>query len=125
MVVRKWQLFCIFLSFQSITVSSIQCCVGDNTCLEKPIDCPSNVCFKLVFFSTAEERGCMNDLIKYLKFPNSGGGSGDDQCQQLDAQNPGMSLCKCTSNLCNSSTKHFAYLAPVLASILSVVFSFL
>ncbi|UJR20356.1 hypothetical protein I4U23_023487 [Adineta vaga] len=121
MVVRKWQLFFIFLSFQSSTVYSILCCVGDNTCLAKPIDCPSNVCFKLVFNKAAEERGCMNDLMKYLKLANSASGPGDDQCQQLDSQMAGMSLCKCTSDLCNSSTKHFSFVFPVLMSIIFVV----
>jgi len=34
------------IAYKSNNVYSILCC-QDNTCSEKTIDCPSNVCFKL------------------------------------------------------------------------------
>ncbi|CAF5216737.1 unnamed protein product, partial [Rotaria magnacalcarata] len=107
MLMIKWQK-CIFIFFllsiyRLNKVHSIQCCVGDNTCTAKPVDCPSNVCFKLVFDKISEYRGCMKDLISILGFTNtdsrnlneSGGtdsGSSNDQCQKIDTQGAGMSL---------------------------------
>ncbi|CAF1112641.1 unnamed protein product [Adineta steineri] len=93
-------LFFILLSSKLYTVNSIQCCVGsDNTCSMAPVDCPSNVCFKLVINKASEERGCMNDLIALVNVPNIGpnplnddSGSSNDQCQQSDTQGTGMSL---------------------------------
>ncbi|CAF1100669.1 unnamed protein product [Adineta steineri] len=125
-------LFFILLSSKLYTVNSIQCCVGsDNTCSMAPVDCPSNVCFKLVINKASEERGCMNDLIALVNVPNIGpnplnddSGSSNDQCQQSDTQGTGMSLCKCTSNLCNSSSKYSYFSFPVMILICFVVYQF-
>ncbi len=36
------------IATKTFAVYSIQCCTGgDNTCSSKPVDCPSNTCFKL------------------------------------------------------------------------------
>lgn len=121
------------------SIQSIQCCL-DSACSEKFIECPKNVCFKLGrkhkremnqsfgFFSLfdedmqipgsekhREERGCMNDLVN-LVLPKKGNGSNlmddnGDSCQKMDAATGGIILCKCTSNLCNISSKnsHLSY----------------
>ena len=72
----------------------------------------------------SEERGCLNDLIAILKFPNLSNSAGDDQCQQLDLQTAGMSLCKCTSDLCNPAAKHTALLWPVAVASVLLVYQF-
>ncbi|UJR29522.1 hypothetical protein I4U23_010739 [Adineta vaga] len=109
--------FLIFLSYKTLAVYSIQCCTGDdNTCTSKPVDCPSNICFKLVINKVTEERGCLDDLIKLLNFGNKDNrkssnensltsGSSNDQCHKLGTYGNGMSLCRCTNHLCNSSLK--------------------
>jgi hypothetical protein len=38
--------YLIKIDYKSNSVYSIQCCVGDSSCSEKPADCPSNVCYK-------------------------------------------------------------------------------
>ncbi|CAF3183544.1 unnamed protein product [Rotaria socialis] len=107
MLMIKWQK-CIFIFFllsiyKLNKVHSIHCCVGDNTCTAESVDCPSNVCFKLVFNKISEYRGCMTDLMKSLGSQNinsqnldenSGthSGSSNDQCQKIDTQGAGMSL---------------------------------
>lgn len=63
----------------------------------------------------SEERGCLEDLIKLLNFGNNDRTLNErngltsaplnDQCHRLGKQENGISLCKCTSNLCNSSPK--------------------
>lgn len=63
----------------------------------------------------SEERGCLEDLLKLLNFGNNDrtlnerngltSGPLNDQCHRLGKQENGISLCKCTSNLCNSSSK--------------------
>jgi len=69
----------------------------------------------------------MGDLINLVKPQylegqnlNDDNTSSNDQCQKLD----GMSLCKCTSNLCNSSSKYTYFSFPVLIFILFVVYQF-
>ncbi len=47
---------------KTIGIYSIQCCTGDdNTCSSKPVDCPSNICFKL---------GKYLVLIRFISFEN-------------------------------------------------------
>ncbi len=65
----------------------------------------------------SEDRGCLEDLITLLRAANNdhgktlNDGNGltnaplTDQCHRLSAFGNGISLCKCTSNLCNSSPK--------------------
>ena len=71
----------------------------------------------LVINKITEERGCLDDLIKLLNFVNKDSrtvnnengltsGSSNDQCHKLGPYGNGMSLCKCTNNLCNSSSKY-------------------
>jgi len=130
---------------RTAAVYSIQCCTGDdNTCSSKPVDCPSNICFKLgkiwfisficnyflivVIGKLTEERGCLDDLIKLLNFSNKGrtitdgnsltSESSDDQCHRLGTYGNGMSLCKCTSDLCNSSSKLIYLTKPILTFII-------
>ncbi len=44
----EMNLFIIEVIRKTIGIYSIQCCTGaDNTCLSKPVDCHSNICFKL------------------------------------------------------------------------------
>ena len=67
----------------------------------------------------SEERGCLEDLIKLLNPGNNdrtlsernGLASAplNDQCHRLGKQENGISLCKCTSNLCNSSPKQIGF----------------
>lgn len=77
----------------------------------------------------------MKDLINMLGSPNidnrnqndySGlhSGSSNDQCQKIDTQGTGMSLCKCTSNLCNSSSKYSFSSFTISISFISVVYLF-
>jgi hypothetical protein len=73
----------------------------------------------------------MNDLMDLLKFQNVDGqnlnddsGTSNDHCQKSDATGGVMSLCKCTSNLCNSSSKNSFFSFPVLIFILFVVYQF-
>ena len=48
----------------------------------------------------------MSDLMTLVEFPNLDRTSVNDQCKNIEATpGTGMSLCKCTTNLCNSSTK--------------------
>jgi hypothetical protein len=48
----------------------------------------------------------MNDLMTLVEFPNLDRQSVNDQCKNIEAApGTGMSLCKCTTNLCNSSSK--------------------
>ncbi|CAF0978584.1 unnamed protein product [Rotaria sordida] len=130
---NQWHL-CIYLffllsTFKSSTVHSIQCCSGDSSCTADLVDCPANVCFKLVFEKVTEYRGCMTDLYKMLEYPTLGGGnfyddggSSNDQCQKINTLGSGMSLCKCTSNLCNSSSKSSYISFLILIFILLVVY---
>jgi hypothetical protein len=72
----------------------------------------------------SEERGCMKDLMGYLQQKVDGINLNDDNgdsCQKMDTPSGGMSLCKCTSNLCNSSSKNNSYF---IFSILFVVYQF-
>jgi hypothetical protein len=67
----------------------------------------------------------MGDLISLVKpayldsqnLNDDDNAASNDQCQKLD----GMSLCKCTSNLCNSSSKYSFFSFPVLIFILFLV----
>jgi len=84
-----------------------------------------------VINKASEERGCIGDLYDLLKLPTMGSfnlnydsGSSNDQCQELDTPGTGMSLCKCTSNLCNSSSKYSFLSFPVLIFIFFVVYQF-
>jgi hypothetical protein len=142
------------LVYKTRGMYSIQCCTSnDNTCSSKPVDCPSNICFKLGkniyfkrmflnFFSflvinkETEERGCLDDLIRLLNFANKGSrtsneeerlssGSSNDQCQKLGTSGNGMSLCKCTSNLCNLSSKTIHLTKPVLTLFILLIQCFL
>ncbi|CAF1112746.1 unnamed protein product [Rotaria sordida] len=120
MIFIDYQIFFLFFIYQlnkTFALYSIQCCTGnDNTCSSKPVDCPSNICFKLVINKVTEERGCLDDLIKLINSANKGNktlndkneyrtGSSNDQCHKLGGYGNGMSLCKCTNNLCNFSSK--------------------
>ncbi|CAF1365620.1 unnamed protein product, partial [Adineta steineri] len=92
--------------YRAAAVYSIQCCTGDdNTCSSKPVDCPSNICFKLVINKVTEERGCLDDLIKLLNFANKDSrtfnnengltsGSSNDQCHKLGAHANSISVSK-------------------------------
>lgn len=80
-----------------------------------------------VFTKITEQRGCMHDLIGLLKPANVDGknlndinGASNDDCQDLG----GSSLCKCTSNLCNSASKYSHFSFPVWIFILFVVYQF-
>jgi hypothetical protein len=43
-----YSFFFIIVIHNTAGIYSIQCCTGgDNTCSQKPVDCPSNTCFKL------------------------------------------------------------------------------
>ncbi|CAF3738723.1 unnamed protein product [Rotaria sp. Silwood1] len=134
MLMIQWRL-CIYLflfsTYKSRRVHSIQCCTIDSTCASDFVDCPSNVCFKLVIDKSSEYRGCMGDLYKMLHFPlmnsqnpNDISGSSNDQCQRINLQGSGMSLCKCTSNLCNSSSKYSYISFSVWIFIIFVVYLF-
>ncbi|CAF4147629.1 unnamed protein product, partial [Adineta steineri] len=108
MVLIQWHFYFYFslnfLLYRAAAVYSIQCCTGDdNTCSSKPVDCPSNICFKLVINKVTEERGCLDDLIKLLNFANKDSrtfnnengltsGSSNDQCHKLGAHANSMSL---------------------------------
>ncbi|CAF1281040.1 unnamed protein product [Adineta ricciae] len=123
MILIQWHFclyfFLIFLSYQTSAVYSIQCCTGDdNTCSSKPVECPSNICFKLVINKVTEERGCLDDLIKLLNFDDKNNrksvhgdsltsGSSNDQCHKLGTY--GMSLCRCTNHLCNLTSKQIDF----------------
>lgn len=76
----------------------------------------NNIFLKIVINKLTEERGCLDDLIKLINaankfnqtFNNENSYATDslnDQCQKLGAYGNGMSLCKCTNNLCNLSSK--------------------
>jgi len=78
----------------------------------------------LVINKVTEERGCLDDLIKLLNFQNKDSrtlnnengltsGSSNDQCHKLGPYGNGMSLCKCTNNLCNSSLKQIQLIKPL------------
>jgi hypothetical protein len=83
----------------------------------------------------SEERGCLEDLIKLLNLSNSGrtlnDGNGlinaplNDQCHRLGAYGNGISLCKCTTNLCNSSSKLIYLTKSILTFIILTLHSFL
>ncbi|CAF0870312.1 unnamed protein product [Rotaria sp. Silwood1] len=137
MIFIEWNfclyLFLIFLLYKTAAVYSIQCCTGsDNTCTSKPVDCPSNICFKLVINRVTEERGCLDDLIKLINSANKNNqtlnnrtgypsGSSNDQCHKFGTYGNGMSLCKCTNNLCNLSSKKIHLTKPVLILIILLV----
>ena len=71
----------------------------------------------ILFFSViskvAEERGCLDDLLKLIGLINkenqtlNGGGTigSDSSCHNIAVNGNGMLICKCTNNLCNSSSK--------------------
>jgi hypothetical protein len=72
-----------------------------------------------------EERGCLDDLLKLLDLsgkeprPSTDGNgmtsvSPDDRCQKLGSSTNGMSLCRCTSHLCNTSSAHRHCLWPIV-----------
>ncbi|CAF0962903.1 unnamed protein product [Rotaria magnacalcarata] len=121
MIFIEWHFFLylvlIFVLYKTAAVYSIQCCTSkDNTCSSKPVDCPSNICFKLVINKVTEERGCLDDLIELINSANKNNktssnrtthpnGLSNDQCHKLGAYENGISLCKCTNNLCNLSSK--------------------
>ncbi|CAF3531568.1 unnamed protein product, partial [Rotaria sp. Silwood2] len=108
MIFIQWHfclyLFLIFLLYKTAAVYSIQCCTGnDNTCSSKPVDCPSNICFKLVINKVTEERGCLDDLINLINSVNKNSqtlsgrngytsGSSNDQCHKFGVYGNGMSL---------------------------------
>jgi hypothetical protein len=78
-----------------------------------------------------EYRGCMKDLMNLLKLTLIDGrnidelsGSSNDQCKTIEAPGSSTSLCKCTTNLCNSSTKNSYFSFPVLIFIFFVVYQF-
>jgi len=89
----------------------------------------------IVIGKLTEERGCVDDLIKFLNYPNKGNRilpseSSNDQCHRLGTYGNGISLCKCTSHLCNSSSKQiqlikqiFIFIILSLQYFLSVFFS--
>jgi len=87
-----------------------------------------NFFFVEVFNKVTEHRGCMGDLISLVKpayldgqnVNDDDNTASNDQCQKLD----GMSLCKCTSNLCNSSSKYSFFSFPVWIFILFIVYQF-
>jgi len=137
---------------KTVGLYSIQCCTGDdNTCSSKPVDCPSNICFKLgktlfnlfifndflilVIGKLKEERGCLDDLIKLLNYPNKGSRtlldgisltseSSNDQCHRLDTYGNGMYLCKCMTHLCNSSSK-IIYLTKTISTFIILFLQYL
>lgn len=72
-----------------------------------------------------EDRGCMNDLVN-LVLPKVVNGSNQmddngDSCQKIDAASGGIILCKCTSNLCNFSSKNSSFSYPVAMFIFAVI----
>jgi len=81
-----------------------------------------------VFGKTGEYRGCMGDLSLLInpnlpdKNINDDNTPSNDACQ--DVPGGGASLCKCTSNLCNSSSKYSYFSFPVLIFIAFVVYQF-
>lgn len=76
--------------------------------------------YLLVISNNKEERGCLDDLINLINSVNRDNrkkltkensltsSSSNDQCHRLGSSGIGMSLCKCTSHLCNSSKQHFS-----------------
>ena len=110
------------------------------------MDCPTNLCFKfgkrndreefsfksiLVMKSPgkhSEDRGCMNDLMGFILREKMDGQNpnddNNDSCQKMETPTVGMILCKCTSNLCNSSLKNSALAYPVWILIIVVVYQF-
>ena len=102
---------------------SIQCC-HTHACSGEHINCPWNVCFKLVFDKRTEERGCLNDLLALIHHAHKDGiipsHINKNHCQRLNETGE-LSLCTCTTNLCNSSSKNFSLLFLIFTFILSVV----
>lgn len=90
----------------------------------------------LVLGVGSEERGCLDDLFKLLNDANNDNGKTlndgnglanaplNDQCHRLAPGN-GMSLCKCTSNLCNSSRRQNYLTKSHLTLIVLCLHSFL
>ena len=77
----------------------------------------------------------MTDLMNMLKFRNmdsqnrNGGAEFDakpsnDQCKQINMHSTRMSLCICTSNLCNSVSKYPYFSFSFLICIAFVVYLF-
>jgi hypothetical protein len=70
----------------------------------------------------------MNDLIKLVNpFFEDGpktldeSGPPNDKCQKLDTQPTAVSLCKCTSDFCNSSSKSSYFSLPLFLLLVFVV----
>ncbi len=83
----------------------------------------------IVLGKLAEERGCVDDLIKLLNYSNKGSRtlndeneltseSSNDQCHRLGTYGNGISLCKCTSHLCNSSLKQIQLTKSIIIFII-------
>jgi hypothetical protein len=65
-----------------------------------------------------EERGCLNDILAIIEVDKQYSNTDkDDRCQQITTD--GMLLCKCTSDLCNSSTRNSYFLLSIFISLLT------
>ena len=82
-----------------------------------------------MFKKGEQERGCLADLLDLMQVsntasrnPNDDSRSLNEQCKTIDGA--GISLCKCTRNLCNSSSKDFYFSLSVYIFIGFVVYQF-